>query len=346
MSRRTGLLTLALFLAVAGCRGARPPLPPVPPSSGSLLLTPSAPPALPADQTVVDRVVAVVNEDVIMMSELQEAVLLYLRETKESMPPAGERDQLYHKVLARMVDHRLQVQEARRDRVEVTEEEVRDLVEDFVRRNGGDRAKIEEQLRAQGLTWDAVRREMRDSLLAQKVRSRRVARRTSVTEAEVDSYLRANRTKFEAELKYHPRHIAVLAEPPDQPAAWARAWVEVEALVARLRAGADFAELARQYSKDGSASTGGDLGWLARGELQPLFEEAILRLGKGEVTAPIRAEAGYHLFRLEEREELTEEMLAQARQQARDLLIQKKAQERFDEWLQGLRQRALIAERL
>jgi parvulin-like peptidyl-prolyl isomerase len=350
MTRRFGRLAAVAALAatgLTGCKGAPPPLPPLPPGSGSLLLPPGTPPPAPDGQPVVDRVVAVVNEDVILMSELQEAFVLFLREARETMPTTDlDRERLLQKVLARMVDHRLQIQEARRDKVEVTEDEIGTVMDDFVKRNGGDRPRIEEQLRAQGLSWELVRRDMRDSLLAQKVRARRIGRRSTVTEVEVDGYLAENRVKFETELKYHPRHIAVLAQPPNSTAAWARAKAETDGIVARLRAGADFAELARQASQDGSASEGGDLGWLARGELAPVFEEPILRLGKGEVTEPIKSDNGYHLFRLEEREALTSEMLGQLRQQARDILLQKKAQERLEEWLQGLRQRALIAERL
>lgn len=343
---RVLLIGLIALAAATGCRSAPPPLPPVPTGSGSLIVPPGTPPPSASDPTVIDRVVAVVNEEPILMSEVVEAVILYLRETKESPPMGAKLSELQQKVLTRMVDQRLQVQEARREKVEVTEDEVREVLEDFIRRNGGDRARIDEQLRTAGITWDQVRREMRNSLLVQKIRSRRIARRTSVTESEVDAYLGANRAKIENDLKYRPRHIAVLTQPADSPAAWARAKAEAEAVAARLKEGADFAELARQHSKDGSAATGGDLGWLRPGEIQPLFEEAILKLGQGGVTEPIKSEVGYHLFRLEEREALTEEALAQLRQQARDLLVQKKAQERFEEWVQGLRQRALIAERL
>jgi peptidyl-prolyl cis-trans isomerase SurA len=348
---RRGLALLAagttLAAALAGCKGTPPPLPPVPAGSGSILLPPgSAPPPAP-DNSVVDRVVAVVNEDVILMSELQEAVLLYLRDSKEPPPAtAQDRERLFQKVLDRMVDHRLQVQEARRDRVEVTEDELVQVLDDFVKRNGGDRPKIEEQLRAQGLSWDIVRRDIRDSLLAQKIRARRIGRRASVTEAEVDAYLAENRPKLEGDLKYHPRHIAILAQPAGSPAAWEKAKTEVDALAGRLREGADFVELARAHSQDGSAASGGDLGWLKTGELAPLFEVPILKLAKGQTTAPIQSPNGYHLFRLEDREELTPEMVSQLRQQARDILIQKKAQERLDDWVQDLRKRALIAERL
>jgi peptidyl-prolyl cis-trans isomerase SurA len=302
---------------------------------------------VPPDQPIVDRVVAVVNEDVIMMSELQEAIVLYLRETKEAAPPPGpERDQLAQKVLTRMINHRLQVQEARKEKIDVTDDEVQTVMDDFVKRNGGDREKIGAQLKVQGMTWEQVRREMRESLLAQKIRGRRIGRRATVTDAEVEAYVTENRPKLERDLKYHPRHIAVLAQPPDAQAGWDRALAVVQTIQARLRDGSDFAELAREFSSDGTAAGGGDLGWLRRGELAAGFEEPILRLAKGAVTEPIKSDLGYHLFRLDDREELTPEMVNQLRQQARDILVQKKMQDRFDEWLQGLRQRALIAERL
>jgi len=338
---------LLAVVSLVGCRGAPPPLPPVPASSGSILVTPvvsAPPPAGPSDQTLIDRVVAVVNSEVIMMSELQEAVLVYRREAREA-PPEGLTE-LQKRVLKRLVEDRLQVQEARRENISVTDDELQAQMDEFVKQNGGDRSDIERRLKAQGLTWESMRRQNRDGLLVRKIRSRRVSQRTSLTEAEVDAYIAANQGKFEASLKYHPRHIAVLADPPDQPAAWERARQEIETIRVRLREGADFAELARLHSKDASAAAGGDLGWLNRGELQPRFEEPILGLGKGEVTAPIKSEVGYHLFQMEEREELTAETLAQLRQQARDILLQQKAQERIGEWVEELRRRALITVRL
>jgi peptidyl-prolyl cis-trans isomerase SurA len=290
--------------------------------------------------------VAVVNGDAILMSELQEAMIIYERENKTPPPSGADLEALQRTTLDRMIDHRLQIQEAKREKIEITEDELKTALDDFVRRNGGDREKIEAQLRAQGVTWEALRRELRDQMLAQRVRSRRVSRRATVTEAEVDAYLAENRAKFEAGLKYHARHIAVLAEPPSSPAAWERAKAQVDEIEARLRAGTDFATLARERSQDASAPSGGDLGWLTRGELDPQFEGPLLKLSKGEVTMPIKSAAGYHVFALEDQEEMTPKMLADARQQVRDLLAQHKAQARYEEWLDGLRKRALIAVRL
>jgi parvulin-like peptidyl-prolyl isomerase len=318
-------------------------LPPVPPGSGPVVLGAGQATEVKDGQAVIDRVVAVVNGEVIMMSELQEHLVMSQRDGRA---PEGDSRDHQKALLDRMIDHRLQVQAARREKLEVTEDELRLIVDDWVKRNGGDREKLEVQLRALGISWDTLRRELKENQMAQRVVGRHVRRRATATEAEVDQYLAENRGKLEQTLKYHARHIAVLAEPPDQTEAWDRAKGEIDAIVASVAAGADFATLARERSKDPSAESGGDLGWLARGELEPLFETPVLTLRPGQVTAPIKSRAGYHLFFLVEREELTPQALAEARQQARDLLLQKKAQARLEEWLESLRRRAQIAIRL
>jgi peptidyl-prolyl cis-trans isomerase SurA len=336
---RLALAGLVVAGALGACKAPAGPLPPVPAGSGSVLVGVGEAPPLRDNQVVIDRVVAVVNGDVVMMSDLQEAIALSRRDGR-SVPDGAE---LERTELNRLVDHRLQVQEAKRDKIEVTDDELRAAVDDLVKRNGDNRAKFEAQLLSQGVTWEALRREMREQLLAQRVRSRRVVRRSTVTESEVDQYLTQNRDKFEAGLKYHAFHMAITVEATSSPGAWERAKQEIESISVALAGGADFAELARTRAKD---PTGGDLGWLARGELDVAFERPLLALQKGQVTAPIRSGAAYHLLKLDDREELTAERLADARQQVRDLLLQKKAQERFDEWLEGLRRRALIAIRL
>ena len=333
------LAGVALAGAFGACRGPAGPLPPVPAGSGGVLVRAGEPPPIRDKEVVIDRVVAVVNGDAIMMSDLQEALALSRRDGR-SLPEGPD---LERTVLNRLVDHRLQVQEAKREKIEVTDDEMRTVLEDFVKRNGGDREKIESQFPSLGVTWETLRRELRDQLLAQRVRSRRVVRRATVTETEVDAYLAQNRDKFDAGLKYHAFHIAVMAEPTTSSAAWESAKREIESIAAALAGGGDFAELARSRGKD---PAGGDLGWLARGELDPAFERPLLALQKGQITDPIESGPGYHLFKLEDREELTAERLTEARQQVRDLLLQKKGQDRFDEWLEGLRRRALIAIRL
>jgi peptidyl-prolyl cis-trans isomerase SurA len=338
-SVRLALAGLLVAGALGGCKTPPGPLPPIPAGSGGVLVRPGETPPLKESQAVIDRVVAVVNGDAIMMSELQEAIVLARRDGRTE--PEGPDFEMA--TLNRLIDHRLQVQEAKRDKIEVSDEDVRGAIDDIVKRNGGDREKFEAQLLAQGVTWEALRREIRDQILASRVRGRRVVRRSTITETEVDQYLAQNRDKFEAGLKYHALHLAITVDTPGSPAAWDQAKQEIDAIAAALAGGADFGELARTRAKD---PAGGDLGWLARGELDPVFEKPLLALQKGQVTAPIKSDAAYHLLKLADQEELTAERLADARQQVRDLLLQKKAQERLDEWVEALRRRALIAIRL
>src|SRR5262249_36709422 len=189
-------------------------------------------------------------------------------------------------------------------------------IDDMVKRNGGDREKFEAQALAQGVTWDALRREIRDQILASRVRGRRVVRRSTITETEVDQYLAQNRDKFEAGLKYHAFHLAITVDPPNSPPAWDQAKQEIDSILTPLAGGAALAGLAGAGAR---ARAGGDLGWLARGELDAVFEQPLLMLKKGQVTAPIKSDAAYHLLKLADREELTAEKLADARQQVRDL---------------------------
>ena len=336
---RLALAGLVLAGALGACKAPAGPLPPVPAGSGGVLVGAGETPPIRDSQAVIDRVVAVVNGDVVMMSELQEAIVLARRDSRG----AAEGPDFEMTMLNRLIDHRLQVQEAKRDKIEVSDDDVRGAIDDIVKRNGGDREKFETQLLAQGVTWDALRRELRDQILASRVRGRRVVRRSTITEAEVDQYLAQNRDKFEAGLKYHAFHLAITVDAGSSPAAWDQAKQEIDAIAAALAGGADFAELARTRAKD---PAGGDLGWLARGELDAAFEQPLLLLQKGQVTAPIKSGSAYHLLKLADKEELTAERLADARQQVRDVLLQKKAQERMDEWVEGLRRRALIAIRL
>jgi peptidyl-prolyl cis-trans isomerase SurA len=114
----------------------------------------------------------------------------------------------------------------------------------------------------------------------------------------------------------------------------------------QLRQGADFAELAREHSKDATAKEGGDLGTLKRGELAQDVESQILSLQPGEVSKPFRSALGYHIFKLESKDSLEGEGLKRARAQIRDILFREKYQARLDAWLKEIKTRAVIEVRL
>ena len=296
------------------------------------------------DASVTDRVIAVVNNDAITLAELQEAIAVYRYENQQAPEPT---DELVQQFLRRMIESRLQLQEAERDKIVVDEPEVEEeLAERIKKVNVKSREEFERLIKAQGLTLEALKKRMRDGIKVSRLIRRKVTARVSVTDAEIAKYLEANRQKLETGLSYHARHILLVPEGADTEAGWEAARIKAELLRTQLRQGADFVELARQHSQDASAKDGGDLGTLKRGELAQDVETQILALQPGEISKPYRSQLGYHVFRLESKEGLEGAALVRAQAQIREILFREKYEARLDAWLKELKQRAIIEVRL
>ncbi len=296
------------------------------------------------DESVTDRVVAVVNNDAITLAELQEAIAAYRYENREAGAPS---DELVQQFLARMIDNRLQLQEAEREKIAVEEVDVEEELTDRIKKvNVKNREEFERLIKAQGLSMDGIKKRIRDGIRVSRLIRRKVSARVSVTDAEIARYLEANRQKLETGLGYHARHLLIVPEGGASDAAWEAARIKAELLRTQLLQGADFAELARQHSRDATAKDGGDLGTLKRGELAQGVEAQILSLAPGEVSKPFRSALGYHIFRLESRDSLEGEGLTRAQAQIREILFREKYEARLDAWLKEIKQRAVIEVRL
>src|SRR5262249_43994276 len=264
-----------LALALAGCSMPQwmplvgeqqvvkdePPKPAPPTSAVPVRLSSTGQKAAPPDDRVTDRVLAIVNNDAITLSEIQEAIAVYKYENRDR---AGENsDQLVQQFLTRMIDTRLQVQEAEREKIVIEEAEIDEELADRIKKmNMKSKEEFEAAIKAQGIPIAAIRKRIADELRRGRIVSRKVRLRVSVTEEEVTQYLEANRSKLEAGLSYHARHILTLPETGAEDAAWENARIRADMLRTQLLQGADFAELAKQYSRDASARDGGDLGTL------------------------------------------------------------------------------------
>lgn len=339
---------VVIVVAAAGCSSRSlkkevmlPPAAEILPQPNSPVIKETTPAIL--DDNIADRIVAVVNNDAITQVELQETVAAVKHETQQSSTPDTE---LANQILTKLIDSRLQLQEAERDKVVVDDAEVTEELNERMKKLGSpSQREFEDMLRAQGITMESVRRRIRDGLRIERVKRRKVALRVSVTEAEIDQYLEQNRRKLETGLSYHARHLLIVPEG-SSPAAWEAARLRAEIIRQRLLEGADFAELARQNSGDATAKDGGDLGTMKRGELDQEIEAQIVKMLPGEVSQPYRSPLGYHIFRLEALETLQGDALVRVQQQIRDILFREKYDARFDAWLKEVKQRAIIEKRL
>jgi peptidyl-prolyl cis-trans isomerase SurA len=352
-----GLAAVALLLvplAVSGCSiptwvpllGKSKPAAPAevpaarPPASAPILTSRDQ---LHASEDVVDRVICVVNNDAITQYELDEAELYYLAETRERPSDGEARKVLRTQLLQNLIENRIQLQQAEREKVVIEDAELAEALGDIMKKlKAKDEAEFEGMIKAQGLTLEGVKKRLREQLMVQRVVRRKVALRISVTEQEIDRYLGENREKLETGLTFAARHILVMPDPTKGEEGWTAARLRADEIYGHLLEGQDFIELARKYSDDPSGKDGGSLGNLKRGELAQDIEEAILRLSPGEASTPFRSQIGYHLFRLDSRAALTGDALVQARGQIREILYRQKYDTRLKDWLVEIKQRAII----
>jgi peptidyl-prolyl cis-trans isomerase SurA len=299
----------------------------------------------PSDDSVSDRIIAVVNNDAITLAELQESVVSYRQENPGARSGPSD-EELRRDFLNRLIDNRLQLQEADREKITVEEHEVAEEINERIKvYNTKSVEEFEKLLKEQGITMDAVKKRVREALRVQKIIRRKVALRVSVTDAEIIQYLEENRQRLETGLSYHARHILVVPEGTND-VGWESARIKAEMLRAQVLDTGDFIGVAKQYSQDASAKDGGDLGTLRRGELAQDIETEILRLEPGQLSAPYRSSLGYHVFKLESKESLEGAGLFRVKQQIREILFRQKYEARLEAWLKEIKQRAIIEVRM
>ncbi len=250
---------------------------------------------------LVDRLAAVVNEGLVLESELIEQVSLIsqrLATQNVELPPEGV---LRQQVLERLVVQEIQMQRADRAGIRVTDETVNNALQDVAQRNGVPLAQLPRVLASQGIDYGAYRENVRKELVLSMLRQRDVIARINVTPRELDQYLERQKSNVAESTAYNISHILIAvpqaAEPTDLEAAERKA----EDVARRARAGDDFAQLAIANSSSQTALEGGALGWREGTELPTVFAEQVVALEPGEVSELIRTPSGFHLVKLNER---------------------------------------------
>lgn len=241
-----------------------------------------------------DRIAAVVDEDVILQSELDRAlnnVLAQYASRQDQLPP---RDILQRQVLERLILVRLQTARAAETGVRVSDEEIDNAISNIATQNKLTPDQLRQQLARDGMSYDDFRGSLRDELLTQRLRQRFAQSRISVSEAEVDAALATQSNE-----QYHLAHILVALPDGATPEQIATGQQKVDGVKALLDKGEmAFAAAAVRYSDSPNALEGGDLGWRSLDEIPAAFANTIRTLQKGQVIGPIRGPSGFQLLQL------------------------------------------------
>lgn len=264
----------------------------------ALALLAAAPFGAAQAAALVDRIVAVVNKDVITATELAERTAFAERELRRRRIAAPEPAVLERQVLERLVLDKAQLQLAADTGLRVDELQLDRAVQRVAENNKMTLAEFRGTLERDGIAFERFRAELRQQMLVQRLREREVDGRVQVGESEVDLYLEEHQASAALALEYDVAHI--LVRVPEQAGPERIEESRARAARARLQAqsGTDFAQLAAGVSEAGDALQGGALGWRAPGRLPELFAEALAKMQPGEVSELLRSPAGFHLLKL------------------------------------------------
>ena len=248
----------------------------------------------------IDRIVAVVNSEVITAQELKLRIDQAVRQLKRQgvdLPPA---EVLERQMLERLIVERAQLQLARDTSLRVDEATLERAIARIAENNKLGLDQLRATLEKDGVSWNSFRDQIRTEILLTRLREREVDNKVVVTDAEVDNFLASNPDAFSNE-EYLVSHVLLGAPERAAPEQIERLRARAEAVMARLRSGEDFARVAAATSDAPDAVSGGSLGWRKLDRVPALFADAVRTLKPGEVSPPLRSAAGVHIVKLVDR---------------------------------------------
>ena len=247
----------------------------------------------------IDRIVAIVNNDVVTQSELDNRLDETRKQLATERIKAPPEDVLKRQLLERMIAERVQLQLAAQLGVRVTDADIDQAIESVARRNNMNVDALLKTLAREGFDLAAYRARIREQITIQQLLEREIASRISVTETEIANFLEQSRTRGEDE--YNLSHIFIPLPEAATPEQIQTAKQRADKVHAEISAGEDFARAAVTYSQGPDALKGGALDWKKPGQLPELFVAALSKLQPGEITPVLRGPNGFHILRLNDR---------------------------------------------
>ena len=298
-----------------------------------------------AQVKVLDKIVAIVDDDVVLKSELDQrmdAIVAQLTQSGTQMPPEKILEQ---QVLERLISERLQLTMGYDSGVRISDEELNQAIARIAASNKISVAQYIEQVALQGSSISAMRGEIRNELTIMRVQQGKVMRRIRISEQELDNFLKSEEGRFVTSPDVNIGQILLSISSDSNRKSIDQVVGRADLLFNQIEQGADFRAIAIANSADQSALQGGDLGWRKMAQLPGVFIDAVEKLGIGEVSQPIRSAAGYHLIKLYERRGGEEQLVEQ--HFARHILIkpnQIRDQKTTINQLNELRKRSIAGE--
>lgn len=285
---------------------------------------------------VVDRIVAVVEDEIITMGELKEFITANVGAVERI--PKDKMDVVQARALDRLIEQKLLQNEAKKRGIGVTQEKVEQGLA-TIRERFASEEEFQLALQTQGFTEEDFRKKIAEEIALTTLIEREVSDRIQVNDKEIGAFYQENKEMFQVPPQVAISQILIrvgedrwLAEAEEKGAE----------LLKKLGEGVDFASLAKEHSEGPTAEIGGKLGLITQGELPPEIEKVILALEVGEFSDLVATPGGVHIFSLDSREEERQKRLAEVEEGIRRTLFARKMEQRYQEWLDALKNESYI----
>jgi peptidyl-prolyl cis-trans isomerase SurA len=288
--------------------------------------------------TIIDRIVAIVNNDIITSVELNGSLAPYLKKIEASGYTSDKKMEVIKKleqdVLNTLIDEKLTQQEAKRLNISVSDEEVTATVKRFMASKGMTKEAFEKALSLDGMTWESYTQEIKEHRMQNRIINRSVRSKVIITDEDVKRYYNAHIDKYQGQKKYHLRNILDNNE------------AKLKKLKLKLDNNEDFSQMAIDHSIAPNASEGGDLGVFDIDMFSINIKESISKLKKGEFTDVVTTFQGYQIFYVEDILLDGKMTIDQAKPEIQQLLFEDQVKEKFMKWLTSLKEKAHIKKML
>lgn len=300
---------------------------------------------LPVKAEVIDRVVAVVNDEVITLSELNTAFEPYAakieayrgRESKAKLTTEGRMT-----VLKRLVDQKLIEQQSKKSGLTIKDDEVMAAIKNILDRQKLQMADLLKSLAKDGSTFESYKQDIKEQMLRQRLIRREIQSKIVVTNEEIGDYYKSHREDYEGKEAVRIKQIFLrFPENVDQKTHDALL-KDAQDLRKRLVARESFDEIAAKYSQGPAAQSGGDIGFIERGQTLPEVENVAFKLRIEEISEVIESSLGFHIVKVSDKKGAGLKPIAMVRQEIVQKLEEQKLSQRFELWLAGIREKSII----
>jgi peptidyl-prolyl cis-trans isomerase SurA len=289
-----------------------------------------------------DRIVAVINDDVVTQSELNHSLSMARVQLSQNHVNLPSDQVLKKQVLDQLINKKLQLQIAKQVGIDVSDEDIDHVVQNVASKNNISTDTLYQRISQDGIERSEYRRELHDQMVVQKLQQQEVGSRLSVTPGEINAFMQSKLWKNNTNKEYRLEDILIPLPDAPSPEQIAAAKKRADRVIAQLHEGQNFNTIAQKESGDSNALKGGDLGWRQLPEIPSAFAEQVVNMHVKEIAGPIQTANGFHIIRLTaERASGSQEATAD-RSRIEQLIMQRKFEEHVQNWVSKMRSQAFI----